>query len=156
MVISDNITKEELDIFASLLKQDSAKGHYDKQFTDLAFNKNYLTHISNTSEIIGYPGSALILVFRENNNPVCFAVVCSSFVPEFDSEILFFSTLSHRRKRGFGEAAIKLILEEVKGKSVLARCIPKSKAMIRLLNRSGFNQITLGSSKNINFVHQNC
>jgi hypothetical protein len=154
--ISDNVTKSEIEVFASLLKQDSSKGHYDKQFADLTFCKNYLSHINKTSQIPDYPSSGLILVFRVSNKAVIFAVVCNSVISDFDSEILFFSTLSHCRKQGFGEAAIKLILEEVKSKSVLARCIPKSRPMCRLLNRCGFNQVTLGSAKNVNFVHQNC
>jgi len=154
--ISDNITNDEIDVFASLIKQDSIKGHYDKQFSDLVFCKKYLSHINKTSQILGYPSSGLILVFRVDNKAVSFAVVCSSFVPEYDSEILFFSTLSQHRKQGSGETAIGLILEEVKGKSVLARCIPKSKAMCRLLNRRGFSEVTLGNSKNVNFVHKNC
>jgi hypothetical protein len=154
--ISDNVTNDEIEVFASLIKQDSIKGHYDKQFSDLTFCKKYLFHIKQTSQILGYPSTGLILVFRVDHKAVSFAVVCSSFVSEFDSEILFFSTLSQHRKQGSGKAAIELILEEVKGKSVLARCVPKSKAMCRLLNRRGFNQITLGNSKNVNFVHKNC
>lgn len=155
MEISDRPTKEEIDIMSSLIKQDSMKGHYDKSFTELSFCQSYFSHIDKTCQIPGYPGSGLLMVFRENDKAVCFSVVCSSPLPEFDCEILFFSTLSQHRRKGFGQAAIRLILEEVKGKSVIARCLPKSKAMAQLLNETGFKRFQFGESINLNFVHQN-
>jgi RimJ/RimL family protein N-acetyltransferase len=155
MDISDRLTNQEIEMFAKLLAEGSRDGHFAKEFSNADSNYNYLLKVHEDLIVPNYGQRGFLLVFREKDNPVCFSLVCSSFLSQFNSEILFFSVLKEERRKGYGKKAIELILEEIKGQSVIARCMPKSTYMIQLLGKCGFTKVNFKKSSNINLAHQN-
>lgn len=155
MDISDRLTNQEIEIFAKLLAKDSRDGHYAKEFNNADLNCNYLFKVHEELVVPNYGQKGILLVFHEKDRPVCFSLVCTSFIPQYKSEILFFSVPKQERRKGYGKKSIELLLEEIKGKSVIARCMPKSTYMVQLLNKCGFIQVDLGKSNNINLAHLN-
>ena len=155
MDISDRLTNQEIEMFAKLLAEGSRDGHYAKEFSNPDANFNYLTKVHEDLIVPNYGQKGILLVFHEKDKPVCFSLVCTSFIPQFKSEILFFSVPKNERRKGYGKKSIELILEEIRGQSVIARCMPRSTHMVKLLSKCGFGQVDLGESTNINLVHQN-
>jgi len=155
MDINDKLTNQEIEMFAKLLAEGSKDGHYAKEFNNADSNYNYLLKVHEDLVVPNYGQSGLLLVFREKDKPVCFSLVCSSFISQFKSEILFFSVPKEERRKGYGKKAIELILEEIKGQSVIARCMPKSTYMVQILSKCGFTKVDLGKTSNINLAHQN-
>lgn len=150
--ISDSPTPQEIHTFARLLSEGARGRHYAKQHEDVEFNRTYLSSIHESSEIPYYESKGYILTFRESGQTVGFSVVCGCPFPQFDFEILLFSVPKKMQRHGYGYEAIKLILSEVSGKSVLARCMPKSTYMVKLLEKAKFKEVDIGTSSNINYV----
>lgn len=156
MDISDRLSEQELDAFASILLDGGRDGHYSKEFCNISFCRNYLGRVHNNLIVLNYDErQGLLMVFRVNGNAVCFSLMCSSPFPQFDAEILLFSVAKDQRRKGHGKMAIKLLLGEAQGKRVIARCMPKSTHMVQLLRNCGFVQIDMGKSKNINLAYLN-
>lgn len=156
MEISDNLLTKEIELFAKCLSESARDGHFYKTFSDRLFTLDYLKQISANQVIPAYGSQrGVLFVFRENGECVCFALVCSSIFPQADAELLFFLVPKTHRKRGYGKKAMHLILAELQGKTLLARCMPKSTFMVELLTKVGFIRIDIGSSTNINLIHKN-
>lgn len=155
MEISEYLLKEEIKLFAKQLVKDTSEKHFAQQHANLQYNINFIESVAKNNAIPNYPATGTALVFKVDEQPVAFAIICSSVVPQFGSELLFFTTLSEHRRKGYASKSIQLIRSEVKGISILARCMPSSKPMINLLKKSGFSDVKLPRSKNTNLMHPN-
>ncbi|PCF95620.1 GNAT family N-acetyltransferase [Vreelandella nigrificans] len=155
MEITDFPTDQEIKVFSQLLADGARDGHYAKEHLSSDFNQEYLSSIQKNQNIPGYPTKGLIFIFKENNQPVCFSVVCGSQFANYTAEILMFSVPKPQRRKGYAKEALKIIIEEVQGQNIIARCMPRSTHMFKALEASGFSRVDIGPSSNVNYGYIN-
>ena len=156
MDITDNLTATEIELFAKSLSESARDGHFVDMFSNKSLSLKYLNEVSTRGLVPEYGNAkGLLFAFKENNECVCFALVCTSIIPLADAELLFFVVPKIHRNKGNAKKSMRLLLSELKGSSLIARCMPKSTFMIDLLVKTGFSKINLGKSKNINLIYKN-
>lgn len=149
MKISDQLEPDELTLFARILTEGAREGFYDEWFCDHGFCQNYVQAIHQQGIVPNNGREGLIFVCRLQGVPVCFAVIGESVVPGFDAEFFLLSVPKKERRRSYGLQAVKLILSELQGMSVLARCPAYRQPVIQLLIKCGFVTVDLKESATI-------
>ncbi len=159
MRLYEEVSKDELELFAQQLSKDAESGHFDSSHKDYEYNLSFLIRVEETGLIptaIGLHGFTYVL--KEGDDAVGFAVVCPATKRQSKCqlELLYFTVLAPYRRKGFGNKAVQLVLAEFKGKSISARCMPRSKVMVKMLKKLGFKNEKWAGSPNTNLAHKNC
>ncbi|ELV8738199.1 GNAT family N-acetyltransferase, partial [Vibrio vulnificus] len=154
----EKVSQEELRAFARQLSRDAEKGHFEQSHKDYEYNLSFLIRLEETGLIptaIGLHGFTYSI--KQNDELIGFAVVCPATKRQSKCklELLYFTILEPHRKKGHGKKAIGAILNEFKGHSLSARCMPRSTVMVKMLKKSGFKNEKWAGSLNTNLAHKN-